>query len=56
MKLTVLALKQHLSDAGYTSEITINLERRMGVPEVGESGLAEKLPVHLMGMVSVEKP
>ena len=56
MKLTVLALKQHLSDAGYTSEVSIYLEWRMGVPKVGESGLAEKLPVHLVGMVSVEKP
>ena len=55
MQFPVLALEQHLGDSGYASEVAVNLERRMGIKQVGKGGLAEKFPVHLIGMVAVQK-
>ena len=32
--LVIIALEEHLSDAGCESEVPVNLERRMRIPEI----------------------
>ena len=56
MELVVLALEKHFGYSRYRSEVAVDLERRMGVEEVGERGLAQEFPVHLVGLVSVKQP
>ena len=40
--LAVLALQQHLDDAGGGAEVAVDLERRMRVPEVGQRAVAQQ--------------
>ena len=35
LDFSVMALQQHLGDAGRAAEVAVNLERRMGAEEVG---------------------
>ena len=35
LDVPVMALQQHLGDAGRTAEVAVDLERRMGAEEVG---------------------
>ena len=48
-----MALQQHLGDAGGAAEIAIDLERRMGVPQVVQSAVPEKIPEQFVGSVTV---
>ena len=48
-----MALQQHLSDASGAAEVAVNLERRVGVPQVGEGAVFQKRLVKLVGTVSV---
>lgn len=48
-----VALQQHLGDAGRAAEIAIDLERRMGVPQIVQSTVPKKIPEQFVGSVSV---
>ena len=37
LNLSIMALQQHLGDAGRAAEVAVDLERRMGAEEVGIS-------------------
>ncbi len=52
----VLTLHEHLGDPRGGPEIAVDLERRMGVPEVVQGGALELLGEHLVGVVAVQQP
>ena len=53
MEESQVALQQHFGDAGRTAKIAIDLERRMGVPQVVQSAVPEKIPEQFVGSVTV---
>ena len=48
-----LALQQHFGDAGGAAEIAVDLKWRMGVPQVVQSAVPEKIPEQFVGSVTV---
>ena len=55
MHVAHVALEEHLGDAGRGAEVAVDLERRMGVEEVGVGAALELLAEHLVGVVAVEE-
>lgn len=53
MEESQVALQQHFGDAGRAAKIAVDLERRMGVPQVVQSAVPEKIPEQFVGSVSV---
>ena len=51
--LAVLALQQHLDDAGRGAEVAVDLERRMRVPQVGQRAVAQQAFEQLVRAVAV---
>lgn len=51
-----MALQQHFGNAGGAAEIAVYLERRMGVPQIVQSAVPEKIPEQFVGSVSVIQP
>ena len=48
-----VALQQHFGDACGAAEIAVDLERRMGVPQIVQSTVPKKIPEQFVGSVSV---
>ena len=64
MHVAVVALQQHLGNAGGTTEVAVNLEGWMGIEEVGVGAALFLLSAHqgelvaneFQGMVAIEQP
>lgn len=52
----VLALQQHLRDTRGGTEVSVDLEGRVGVPEVGEGGALQLFREHLVRVAAVPEP
>src|SRR5665648_1187020 len=50
-----VALEEHLGHACGGTEVPVDLERRVGVPQVVEGALLQLLGEHLVGVVPVEQ-
>ena len=55
LDLAVVALQEHLGDAGGRAEVAVDLERRVGVEEVRQGVPRQGLDEHLVGVVAVEQ-
>ena len=52
----VLTLYEHLCHPCHPAEVSVNLERRMAVPEIVVGSLAQKIAVEFVGPVTVPEP
>ena len=51
-----MALKKHLADSGRSAKVTVNLERRMGIPEIVHDLRLQKLLDLLIAHIAVTDP
>ncbi len=52
----MVTLQQHLRDTGGGAEVPVDLEGRVGVPEVGQGGVLQLLREHLVRVAAVPEP
>ena len=53
MEESQVALQQHFGNAGRAAKIAVDLKWRMGVPQVVQSAVPEKIPEQFVGSVTV---